>query len=98
VNAARPHPGPGRALELNAADSYASIVRKLGAPAADRSTTQDGVPYRALSYGTRRLTLILRGSDAHYIGAVDSNWNPIHSVPLSSGESSATLLRSLKRF
>jgi hypothetical protein len=98
-NSIRPRPLTGRSLmALTAVDSYASVVRKLGPPGADRTVIQDGTPYRALTYSGRRFTVILDGSDSHYVGAVDSNWNPIHSVTLSSGESSATLLRGLKRF
>jgi hypothetical protein len=37
------------------------------------------------------------GADATYIGALDANWNPIHSARLAKGDAGA-LLRSLPRF
>jgi len=101
VNAVRPRPMARfrSVYELTRGDDYAAIVRKLGAPAADRTFEQDGGRYRALSYSERRLTVILRGSRAEatrYIGALDSNGNPVHPIALDSGESSASLLRGLK--
>jgi len=38
-----------------------------------------------------------RGS-AVYIGTMDDNWKPIHSVELHSGGTTSSLLRNLKRF
>lgn len=86
--------------QLRAEDGYRSIVRKLGPPDSDRSLSQGGVEYRALEYSDPRFTVILRGAapDARYLGTMDSNWRPMHSVPLASGESSMEVLRFLQRF
>jgi hypothetical protein len=89
-------------LELTARDDYYDVVRKLGAPANDRWQTETGtIQYRALSYPDRAYTVILMGTDrkgASYIGTLDANWNPIHSVQFPHGGSTDSLLRGLKRF
>jgi hypothetical protein len=86
-------------FEFGPRDGYPSIVRKLGPPEGERSLTEGGTEYRALEYSGRRFTVILRGgSDARYLGTMDANWQPIHSAPLASGESSLALLHALKRF
>lgn len=91
----------GRAVyELTADDSYLSIVKKLGMPEAEHTKRQNGVEYRSLEYPDRRVTVLLRGTagDARYIGAMDGNWNPVHSVRHGQGESTLDALRGLKRF
>ena len=89
-------------LELGGHDDYLSVVQKLGPPDTDRWQTDSGtIQYRALSYPDRKYTVILMGQDrnsAHYIGAVDENWKPVHSVGLHSGGTTISLLRSLKQF
>jgi hypothetical protein len=87
-------------FELRAEDGYRSVVRKLGPPDGDRSLSQGGVEYRALGYSDLRFTVILRGgpADARYLGTMDANWQPIHSVPPAAGDSPLALLRALKRF
>jgi hypothetical protein len=92
-------------LSLTAQDDYDAVVRKLGAPARDRwQGAAGGTRYRALSYPDRAYTIVLMapagedlGQEATYIGALDANWNPVHSVRLSSGDAGA-LLRRLPRF
>ena len=89
-------------LELTGRDDYLAIVQKLGKPANDRWRSESGeLQYRALSYPDRKYTVILMGSGrqaAAYIGTMDENWKPVHSVALHSGGTTASLLRSLKRF
>jgi hypothetical protein len=89
-------------LELSSRDDYYAVLRKLGQPGSDHWQTDAGViQYRALNYPDRKYTVILMGSDrnvAAYIGTVDANWRPVHSVELKSGGTTASLLRGLKRF
>lgn len=88
-------------LELNGRDSFSGVVAKLGQPAQDRTQEVGTIHYRALAYPERRYTVILMGPDretAHYIGVMDENWKPIHSVDLRSGGTTLSLLRDLKRF
>jgi hypothetical protein len=88
-------------LDLNSRDTFRSVVEKLGPPAQDRSQELGTIHYRALSYPDRRYTVILMGTDretAHYIGVMDDNWKPVHSVDLHTGGTTLSLLRDLKRF
>jgi len=89
-------------LALTAQDDYGAVVRKLGTPVRDRWLTDTGAfQYRALSYPDRAYTVILMGPDrqqAGYIGTLDANWNPIHSVALPGRGSADSLLRALPRF
>jgi hypothetical protein len=88
-------------LDLSGRDDYVSIVQKLGPPATNRQREVGTIQYRALGYPGRKYTVILMGDDVsseRYIGVVDENWNPIHSVELHSGGTTLSLLRSLKRF
>jgi hypothetical protein len=88
-------------LSLTALDDYAAVVRKLGAPAHDRwQRPAAGTRYRALWYPDRACSVILmsaNGKAATYIGTLDANWNPVHSVRLSTGDATAAL-RGLPRF
>jgi hypothetical protein len=80
-------------FNLSARDSYDSVVRKLGPPAGDHWQEAGGVRYRALWYPDRAWTVVLRGTNGQepvYIGTLDADWNPIHSVEPS-------LLRGLRR-
>jgi hypothetical protein len=88
-------------LDLNGRDTFRDVAEKLGQPAQDRSQTVGTIHYRALAYPERRYTVILMGSDresAHYIGVMDDNWKPAHSVDLHTGGTTLSLLRDLKRF
>jgi hypothetical protein len=89
-------------LELTPRDDYLDVVQKLGRPQDERWNSEGAeIQYRALGYPQRKFTVILMGSDrqtAKYIGTVDENWAPLHSVALPSGGTTTSLLRSLKRF
>lgn len=85
-------------LSLNGRDDFLSVTQKLGGPPAnDRSQETGTILYRALGYPDRRYTVILMGADQGsmtYIGTMDQNWRPIHSVNVHTD----ALLRGLKRF
>jgi len=89
-------------LTLNGRDDYLAVVQKLGKPATDHWQSESGeLQCRALGYPDRKYTVILMGSarqSAVYIGTMDENWKPVHSVELHSGGTTASLLRTLKRF
>jgi hypothetical protein len=88
-------------LELTGRDDYLSVVQKLGPPGSDRWHDSGDLQFRALGYPDRRYTVILMGADRNtvrYIGAVDDNWRPVHSVELHSGGTTSSLLRNMKRF
>ena len=88
-------------LSLTAQDDYDAVVRKLGAPAHDRWLgPAGGTRYRALSYPDRACTVVLMGADgkhATYIGTLDANWKPLHSVRLGNGAGAGELLHALPR-
>jgi hypothetical protein len=87
-------------VSLTARADNDAVVRNLGAPAHDRwQGPAGGTRYRALSYPDRACTIVLMAADAKdatYIGTLDANWNPVHSVRLPKGDAGA-LLRSLPR-
>jgi hypothetical protein len=89
-------------MGLNAHDDRTAVLLKLGEPATDRWKSDAGeLQYEALAYPDKKLTVILMGSDRKsvlYIGAMDQNWRPVHSVPLRSGGDTADLLRNLRKF
>lgn len=85
---------PRSYLELSGRDDYAAVVHKLGKPSSDHVWIDGIHHYRALGY--RRFTAIMLG--ANYIGSMDANWRPIHSVDAPPGGTSYELLRNLKRF
>jgi hypothetical protein len=89
-------------LELSSRDDYYAVLQKLGRPVQDRWQTETGaIQYQALSYPERGYTVILMGGDrksALYIGTLDNNWTPVHSVELRSGGTTFAMLRGLKRF
>ena len=84
--------------ELTHNDDYFSVVQKLGLPAQDRWKSQtEALQFRALTYPQRSYTVILMGSDrsgAHYIGALDKNWQLLYST----SKEASSLLRTLGRF
>jgi hypothetical protein len=88
-------------LDLTARDDYYAIVNKLGTPSADHATTKAGdLEFRSLWYPQRSYYVILMGAERnnlHYIGAVDKDWNVIHSV-MKGGVSTGPMLRGLQRF
>ena len=89
-------------LPLNARDDYYAVVRLLGIPQEDRWKSDTGeFQYRLLAYPNLGYSVILMGTDrkdAHYIGAMDKNWNPVHTVQLPNHVNSYSMLRQLKRF
>jgi hypothetical protein len=89
-------------LGLTARDDRTEVVVKLGEPASDRwQSDQGALQYEALDYPDRKVTVILMGSDRNsvqYVGTMDKDWKPVHSVPLRSGGTTDSLLRGLKRF
>lgn len=89
-------------LGLSAFDDYPAVVRTLGTPSDDRwRSDASGMQYRILSYPRRSLYVILMGrdrSDARYIGTLDRNWKPIHTIELPGRGSSADFLRSIREF
>jgi len=89
-------------LALTSRDDYFAVTQKLGKPSTDHWQCEScELQYRALGYPERKYTVILMGSarqTAVYIGTLDENWKPVHSVDLHSGGTTASLLRSLKRF
>jgi len=91
------------ALQLNGNDDYSSIVRKLGPPSNDHWRPEAGaeLQYRALGYKGQPYTLVLMGMDrdsARYIGALDKDWKPIHSVRLPTGGDTLAILRRVPKF
>jgi hypothetical protein len=88
-------------LELSRTDDYMSVVGKLGKPVSDRPQEIGSIQFRALGYPDRKYHVILMGSDprtARYIGVVDDNWKPLHSVELHQGGTTLSLLKNLNRF
>lgn len=91
------------ALGLNGNDDYSSIVRKLGTPSGDTWRPEAGaeIQYRALHYQDQGFTLVLMGMDrdsARYIGAMDKDWKPVHSVVLPTGGDTLAILRRVPKF
>ncbi len=88
-------------LSLSGQDDYAAVVRRLGTPAADRwNTRSKEVVFRVLEYPDRAYSVILFGADQHsarYIGTMDRNWRPIHSVS-GRGTDYSAMLRTLPKF
>jgi len=89
-------------LSLTSRDDYFAVLQKMGKPASDRWQSESGeLQYRALGYPDRKYTIILMGGArqaAAYIGTMDENWKPVHSVELHSGGTTSSLLRAIKRF
>lgn len=89
-------------LSLRAGDDYHAVVQRLGQPDGDRWRNQSTeVAFRVLDYPERAYSVVLFGSDqasVTYIGALDSNWRPIHSVRVGRGVDSTAMLKSLPRF
>jgi len=82
-------------------DDYYAVTRALGSPASERSSPESGsIQFRALLYPKRGYTVILFGKDRKsllYIGAIDEQCNPIHSISYSDGTSSGAMLRNIGR-
>jgi len=90
-----PQPDQPRRLLRHGAETGASPRPTAGRASRARFSAA------RLGYPDRKYTVILMGSarqTAVYIGTMDENWKPVHSVDLHSGGTTASLLRSLKRF
>ena len=89
-------------LGLTAYDDYHAVVRLLGQPTEDRwRSTKGEMQYRVLSYPQEGYYIILMGQDrkeTRYIGAMDKNWLPVHTVRLPGNVNSLSLLRTIPRF
>jgi len=88
-------------LAFTAGDDYHTVVRKLGAPVNDRWREGKDLQYRALAYPARHFTIILMGTEqqnALYIGAVNDDWRPVHTVKHAGHGNTRSLLEGLKRF
>jgi hypothetical protein len=89
-------------LGFSAQDDYFAVVRKLGEPKNDRwKEPATEMQYRALTYPDRHLTVILMGTErnnALYIGAMNDNWRPVHTVLHAGRGNTRSLLDRLKRF
>lgn len=89
-------------LALTSQDDYWAVVRLLGAPQEDRWKSETGeFQYRKLAYPKLGFSVILMGTDrkdARYIGAMDKDWNPVHTVQLPNHANSYSMLHHLKRF
>ncbi|MDX2180728.1 MAG: hypothetical protein SFV18_14115 [Bryobacteraceae bacterium] len=87
-------------LGLTSQDDYYAVVRKLGAPKADRWRDDSGeVQYRLLEYPDKFVVLMGRDRNtAVYIGALDRAWKPVDSVKLPGGAQSYSMLAQLPKF
>lgn len=88
-------------LGFTASDDYHAVVRKLGAPANDRWREGKDLQYRALAFPDRHFTVILMGTEqknALYIGAVNDDWRPVHTVKHAGHGDTRSLLEGLTRF
>lgn len=89
-------------LGFGAMTNYHDVVRKLGSPASDRWKPGDGErQYRALEYPSQELTVILMGVDkdsATYIGSLNKDWKPVHSISHQGRGDTRALLLHLPRF
>lgn len=89
-------------IPLTNRDDYYAVVRELGPPQEDRWKSDKGeFQYRLLGYPKRGFAVILMGADrkeAHYVGAMDKNWNPVHTVQLPGNGNSYSILHHLPRF
>jgi hypothetical protein len=72
----------------------------LGTPGGDYWRSEKGeMQYRILSYPKQGFSIVLAGrdrNDARYIGALDRDGNPVHSVQMPGNVNSIGLLRALR--
>lgn len=91
-----------KALSLKATDDYHAVVRALGPPKEDRFREGAGeMQYRLLSYPDLGISVVLMGLErdqARYIGALDKDWKPVHSVELPGHGNTRAMLSKLARF
>jgi hypothetical protein len=89
----------GRTLQqLRPGDDYATVVARLGSPAAQRTYVETGgLVMRSLDYPSRHLTVVLKGqteAEARYVGSLDEQGRIFGAVRVSDAE----MLRSIPRF
>jgi hypothetical protein len=82
-------------LQLNGNDDYSSVVRKLGAPSAERFLKGA----RILDYPRRQFSVVLAGApaDPRYMGALDPLGRVLNAAPAQDAASASRYLRSLAR-
>ena len=86
---------------LTGRDDRFGVVSKLGNPGYDRFKEVGGIQYEALSYPSRKYTVLMMGENAKsamYIGTVDDAWKPLHSIAMKQGGTTEDLLRAIQRF
>jgi hypothetical protein len=91
-----------KSLNLKATDDYHAVIRLLGQPKEDRWRESAGeMQYRLLVYPELGINVVLMGLErdqARYIGALDKDWKPVHSVDLPGHGNTRPMLRKLGRF
>lgn len=91
-------------LGLTGADSYASVISRVGQPAEDQWLGEEDadLQIQVLSYPSRRYFVVLMGgtrADARYIGTLHAPSRRIlDAARLSRGGNTASLLRNLPQF
>ena len=86
-------------LQLTPEDDYASVLRKLGRPASDRTLRGlDGNSWRVLAYPGREFRVVLSGAPSRYIGTLDPRGRVLGAVALPDGSSAAGMLRIVPAF
>jgi len=89
-------------LGFTAKSDYFDVVNKLGAPAADHwKTDATERQIRALEYPAQGLTIILMGLEKNkelYVGALNKEWRPVHTIKLAGGGDTRALLDHLPKF
>jgi hypothetical protein len=100
--ASRAFYAPVAQQNLTALDDYHSVARLLGPPAREQwQSDAEGRDFQVLSYPRQRMFVVLMSLDsgpAHYIGALDRSWRPVHTVSIAGLGNSYALLASLRRF
>lgn len=89
-------------LGFTARDDYHAVVRKLGPPASEAWRSEEGeMQYRVMRYPNHGISVILMGAErdkALYIGSMNKEWKPAHTVSLPGGGNTASLLRAIRPF
>lgn len=84
--------------QLKTGDDYATVVARLGSPAAQRTYVETGgLVMRSLDYPGKHLTVVLEGqteAEARYVGSLDEQGRIFGAVRVSDAE----MLRSMPRF
>ena len=89
-------------LGFTARSDYFDVVNKMGKPADDHwksDATERQI--RALEYPAQGLTIILMGLDKNkelYVGAMNKDWRPVHTIKHAGGGDTRALLDHLPKF